>query len=110
MKEKLSTEEGKRIYNCRKSMVEPVFGNMKFNLGFARFILRGLKKVKGEFFLMCIAHNLKKMSQHLDSLAPALALKNALFRKIYSFISLFLCILRKLLNRWVNPSPKVEYV
>ena len=110
MKEKLSTEEGERIYDCRKSMVEPVFGNMKFNLGFARFVLRGLKKVKGEFMLMCIAHNLKKMSRYWGKLRPAIESKIVLAEGIYVFSGLFLCILRKVLNRWVNPSPKVEYV
>jgi hypothetical protein len=43
--------------------VEPVFGNLKFNFGFTRFSLRGLAKVRGEFLLICIAHNLKKLAQ-----------------------------------------------
>ena len=45
--------------------VEPMFGNLKFNLGFRQFLLRGLKKVKGEYNLMCIAHNLKKIFKYV---------------------------------------------
>ena len=60
---KLASPEGRAIYARRQSLVEPVFGNLKFNLGFTRFSLRGLAKVKGEFLLLCIAHNLKKLSQ-----------------------------------------------
>ncbi|MEE9502884.1 MAG: transposase, partial [Candidatus Aminicenantaceae bacterium] len=46
------------------STVEPVFGNLKKNLGYRDFLLRGLGKVKGEFNLMCMAHNLKKIHRH----------------------------------------------
>lgn len=60
---KLATPEGQAIYARRRELVEPVFGNLKFNLGFTRFSLRGLAKVRGEFLLLCIAHNLKKLSQ-----------------------------------------------
>jgi hypothetical protein len=41
--------------------VEPIFGNMKRNLKFIYFLLRGIKKVIGEFKLMCIDHNIKKI-------------------------------------------------
>jgi transposase len=64
MKEKVRGRTGASILGQRKVMVEPVFGNLKFNLGFSRFLLRGLRKVRGEFLLMCIAHNLRKMSRH----------------------------------------------
>ncbi|SHF15570.1 Transposase DDE domain-containing protein, partial [Desulfacinum infernum DSM 9756] len=43
-------------------IVEPVFGHMK-NLGFRGFLLRGLEKVKGEFALMCAAHNISKVAR-----------------------------------------------
>jgi transposase len=72
MKQKLASPKGVDLYGRRKVMVEPVFGNMKFNLGFGRFLLRGLKRARGEFFLMCIAHNLKKMARLLGSLRPAM--------------------------------------
>jgi len=59
---KLASPEGQAIYARRRELVEPVFGNLKFNFGFMRFSLRGLAKVKGEFLLICIAHNLKKLA------------------------------------------------
>ncbi len=97
MKKKLSSVEGCAIYDRRKVMVEPVFGNMKFNLGFRRFVLRGLKKIKAEFLLMCIAHNLKKMSRCWCKLRPAISAKMALEEQLFSLQSMFLSILRNLL-------------
>ena len=61
MAAKLQTEEGKEIYRQRKKIVEPVFGQMKFNLGFRRFRLRGLDKAGGEWTLVCLVHNIKKI-------------------------------------------------
>jgi transposase len=61
MKEKMSTYEAKKIYSLRKITVEPVYGNLKENLGFRGFLLRGVEKVKIEFNLACIAHNLQKI-------------------------------------------------
>lgn len=65
MREKLSTQEGKKIYGLRKITAEPVIGNLSYNLGFREFLLRGLEKVKGEFSLMCIAHNILKINKSL---------------------------------------------
>ena len=65
MRKKLSTPEGKQIYSKRMITVEPVFGNLSQNLGFREFLLRGLEKVKGEFSLMCSAHNLLKIARFL---------------------------------------------
>ena len=61
MRDKMSTDDGKKIYGLRKITVEPVYGNIKENLGFRGFLLRGLKKVKIELNLVCIAHNLQKI-------------------------------------------------
>ena len=61
IRQKLKTDVGKQKYCKRLATVEPTFGNMKFNLGFDHFLLRGHEKVRGEFDLMCIAHNLKKI-------------------------------------------------
>ncbi|MEE9119273.1 MAG: IS1182 family transposase [Calditrichia bacterium] len=58
MKEKLETDEAKSRLKTRATTIEPAFGNIKHNLGFRRFSLRGIEQVKGEFNLMCIAHNL----------------------------------------------------
>jgi transposase len=49
-------------YRLRKVVVEPVFGQIKNVLGFTRFLLRGLRKVTGEFSLVAIAHNLRKLA------------------------------------------------
>jgi len=61
MRTKLDSPHGKRIYAKRKWIVEPVFGHIKETIGFRQFSLRGLDKVIGEFFLICIAHNLRKI-------------------------------------------------
>ncbi len=58
MARKLLKDETKDRMKKRATSVEPVFGNIKHNLGFRRFCLAGLTQVKGEFNLMCIAHNL----------------------------------------------------
>ncbi|MCX6830938.1 MAG: transposase, partial [candidate division Zixibacteria bacterium] len=63
---KLASPPGQAIYARRRELVEPVFGNLKFNFGFTRFSLRGLGQVRGEFLLLCIAHNLKKLAQWSD--------------------------------------------
>jgi transposase len=58
---KLATEIGKEIYRLRKCTVEPVIGIIKEILGFRQFSLRGLKNVAGEWRLVCLAFNLKRM-------------------------------------------------
>ena len=61
MKHRLATAEGRAIYGRRKCTVEPVFGIIKSVLGFRQFQLRGLKAVSGEWTLVSIAWNLKRM-------------------------------------------------
>ena len=61
MRNRLQTEIGRKKYLQRLWTTEPVFGHLKYNLGYRHFFLRSLKKVKGEFRLMCIGWNLKKM-------------------------------------------------
>ena len=61
MRDKMSTDDGKKIYGLRKITVEPVYGNIKENFGFRGFLLRGLEKAKIELNLVCIAHNLQKI-------------------------------------------------
>lgn len=61
MREKLQTEEGKKEYAKRKQTVEPVFGVIKSALGFRRFLLRGIEKVEGEWSLVGLAYNLKRL-------------------------------------------------
>jgi transposase len=62
----LISEKGRKEYQKRMHTVEPVFGNIKFNLGFKQFLVRGITKVKGEFSLMCIVHNIKKIALHCE--------------------------------------------
>ena len=66
MKRKLETPEGRKRYSKRKSIVEPVNGWVKSVLGFRQFSLRGLKKVSGEWTLVCLALNLRRMSPLLE--------------------------------------------
>jgi transposase len=67
MRNKLDSAYGKRLYARRQSIVEPVFGHIKESLGFRRFLLRGIEKVNGEFAIVCIAHNLRKI---INALKP----------------------------------------
>jgi len=60
MREKLRSEEGKQIYNKRAYTVEPVLGHLKWNRRKPMMSLRGSEKVRGEFSLMCLVHNVKK--------------------------------------------------
>jgi hypothetical protein len=48
-------------YRLRKQVVEPVFGQIKQARGFRQFLLRGLTKVRGEWAMLCTAHNLIKL-------------------------------------------------
>jgi len=57
----LQGKEGKEIYARRKCTVEPVFGIIKNVLGFCQFSMRGLEKVQGEWLLVCMAWNIKRM-------------------------------------------------
>ena len=58
---KLKTVIGKQIYGLRKSTVEPVIGIIKETLGFRQFSLRGLLAATGEWCLVCMAYNLKRL-------------------------------------------------
>jgi transposase len=58
---KLRTALGKAIYRLRKSTVEPVIGIIKEVLGFRQFSLRGLFAADGEWTLVCLAYNLKRL-------------------------------------------------
>jgi transposase len=58
---KLQTEVGQAIYRLRKCTVEPVIGIIKEVLGFRQFSLRGLAAAAGEWCLVCLAFNLKRL-------------------------------------------------
>ena len=61
MRYKLKTDEGRKLYAKRKSTVEPVFGIIKHVMGFRQFFLRGFESVIGEWILVSMAWNLKRM-------------------------------------------------
>lgn len=61
MTRKLQTKAGAEVYAARKSIVEPVFGQVKQARGFRQFYLRGIEKVRAEWALVCATHNILKM-------------------------------------------------
>ena len=65
---RLQTEEGKQMLKRRRKDIEPVFGNLKRNLGFRRFNLRGRRKCELELGLFSIAHNFKKLRNGIKRL------------------------------------------
>lgn len=72
MRAKLESPDGHAVYARRKVIVEPVFGQIKSAQGFRRFSLRGLVKVRCEWALVCLTHNLLKLFRAaLPSLATA---------------------------------------
>ena len=62
MAHRLATKTGRAAYALRKQTVEPVFGIIKSVMGFRQFSLRGLRKVTGEWNLVCLAWNVKRMA------------------------------------------------
>lgn len=62
MVHRLKTKDGRKRYALRKQTVEPVFGIIKSVMGFRQFSLRGLDKVRGEWSLVCLAWNLKRLA------------------------------------------------
>jgi len=67
MERKLQTQAGARVYATRKFIVEPVFGQIKQARGFRQFLLRGLEKVRGEWALLCMTHNILKFHKIICS-------------------------------------------
>jgi hypothetical protein len=61
MTHRLQTKEGRALYAKRKCTVEPVFGIIKAIMGFRQFLLRGVESVRGEWNLVCMAWNLKRL-------------------------------------------------
>jgi len=61
MQAKLRSKQGRAVYGLRKGIVEPVYGQIKGARGFRRFSLRGHKKIRGEWSVVCLTHNLLKI-------------------------------------------------
>jgi len=62
MKHRLKTRKGRQLYGLRKQTVEPVFGIIKAAMRFRQFLLRGLPAVRGEWALVTMAWNIKRMA------------------------------------------------
>jgi transposase len=71
MWQKLRSAEGRRLYNQRKAIVEPVFAQIKHVRGFRQFLLRGLAQVEAEWLLVCMTHNLLKLFRATKQLQVA---------------------------------------
>lgn len=68
MAAKVRSPAGRALYSRRKVIVEPVFGQIKEARGFRRFLLRGLDKVRGEWRVVCLSHNLLKLWRYGSAL------------------------------------------
>ena len=65
MKEKVDIKVGRdRCSGRRMGMIEPVFGNIKHNLGLRWLSLRDLEKVRGQWLLFCMVHNMVKIQKY----------------------------------------------
>ncbi|MEE9403568.1 MAG: transposase [Algisphaera sp.] len=62
MKAKLETDEGRKVYRLRQQTVEPIFGTVKFVLGFREFRMRGLTGVETEWKLVGLACNIRRLA------------------------------------------------
>ena len=62
MKHLLKTQDGRKLYGLRKQTVEPVFGIIKSGMRFRQFLLRGLAAVRGEWSLVAMAWNIRRMA------------------------------------------------
>ena len=71
MRAKLQTPAGRAIYARRKTLPEPVFGQIKEARGFRRFWLRGVRNVRAEWAMICLTHNLLKLFRARACPAPA---------------------------------------
>ena len=97
LRHRLKTAEGKAHYAKRKSTVEPVFGIIKHVIGFRQFMLRSLKAVQGEWTLVCIAFNLKRLHT-LKGVKKAAEVA----------VSMFLSVLR-LATRYLYPITRLSW-
>jgi transposase len=71
MAAKLQTTAGREIYRLRKCTVEPAIGIIKETMGFRQFSLRGRANANGEWILVCLAYNIKRLHTLLGGIVPA---------------------------------------
>jgi transposase len=80
MREALRSEEKRKLYDLRKIMIEPVFGQIKESMGFRRFLLRGNPKQGMEILQVCLVHNIMKIYRKLKGLCGR-TMEEVLFSK-----------------------------
>jgi hypothetical protein len=64
MKDKVDTPKGRDIYSTRMGTIEPVFAHIKHTIGLRWLSLRGLSKVRGQWLLFCMVHNMVKIQRY----------------------------------------------
>jgi hypothetical protein len=64
MKHRVDSPLSKQIYSNRKSVVQPVFGDIDTNKKLKRFSLCGKDKVQGQCYLFCLIHNIEKLKNY----------------------------------------------
>jgi len=69
MRQRLATERGRKLYARRAGIVEPVFGYIKAIRGLRQFLVRGLERVRCEWRLICLTHNLLKLRRWRQTIA-----------------------------------------
>ena len=69
MRARMATQEARAKYRLRQQTVEPVFGIIKHVLGFRQFLLRGCGKVQGEWQLVCLSYNCKRLHRLKGAMA-----------------------------------------
>jgi len=95
---KAASPEGRHRLKERAMTVEPAIGNLKANLGFRRFRLRGMAKAGAEFLLMCIGHNLGKLHAIMGRLGGDRAHAEAAFGRLPSCLSRLFALID--IERW----------
>ena len=70
MRQKIDTMEARKIYAGRSAIVEPVFGNIRFNKKLDHFTYRGVKKVSVQWRLYCLVHNIEKIAHFGKKYGP----------------------------------------
>lgn len=93
---KLQSPDAKRRMHERRTSVEPVFGNLKHNLGFRRFSLCGLNQVIGEFNLMAIGHNLNILHKLRENHPLPAALS-----QVYTGFKQHIVLSKNILVKWL---------
>jgi len=71
MKQRMDSEAARNRYRLRMQSVEPVFGTIKKWMGFDQFLLRGIEKVSGEWNLVALAYNFKRLWKAQCTLSAA---------------------------------------